>query len=158
MKNWIYIIALFSTASYLNAQQIRSIPYLEMEKTIKESKGLYVLNIWATWCKPCVSELPYFQKASEEFPEVHFLLASVDFSARKDMVLPFLETRNISIPSIHLSDSGDSEWIGLLDKDFSGAIPATALFKDGQKVYFHEGELTYEQLNTIIIKYLKEKK
>ena len=48
----------------------------------KDNDTTYVVNFWATWCKPCVAELPYFEQLTETYKgqKVKVLLVSLDFS------------------------------------------------------------------------------
>jgi hypothetical protein len=47
-----------------------------------------------------------------------------------------------------------NEWIPKIHPNWSGAIPATAMYKNGKRVFFHEGTLTYEELKTIVNNHL----
>ncbi|HMS70625.1 MAG TPA: TlpA disulfide reductase family protein [Saprospiraceae bacterium] len=109
---------------------------------LKNNDTLYVVNFWATWCKPCVAELPFFLEAEQFYKseKVKFLLVSLDFSDQLEKrVLPFIAKNNIKSTCFLLADQDANGWIPKVDADWSGAIPASAIFKNGKKVHFTEG-------------------
>ena len=126
-------------------------PFLER----KDSKT-YVVNFWATWCAPCVKELPYFEKIRKEYANknVEVLLVSLDFPKQVQRALiPFLNKRNIKSDVILLDDVNEDFWIKAIDENWSGALPATIIYnKEGRK--FYEQSFDYEtlenELNTFL--------
>jgi thiol-disulfide isomerase/thioredoxin len=95
-----------------------------------DSDTLYVINFWATWCVPCVKELPYFEQAREVFKgqKVEVVLASLDFPGQIDSRLnPFLKKRGIKSKTIFLDAPGENIWIPQISGEWSGAIPATLI-------------------------------
>lgn len=109
---------------------------------------VYVYNFWATWCIPCVEELPNFLKFDSAMHNqpVRVLLVSIDMKSQlKTKLVPFLKSRNITSPVVVLSDPDANAWIDKVDKSWSGSIPATLFVYQGQK-HFHEGQLAYDEL------------
>jgi len=153
MKKWIIVCMLmFPLLQQAGAQRTESLPFDVILKKVSAEKGLVVLNLWATWCRPCVAELPHFQKLQDSLAGagVQVWLASADFSSQQQNVAPFLASREFTMQSFHIADAGDSGWIEKADPAFSGAIPATLVFKDGVKVAFHEGAFTRDELFAFI--------
>jgi len=113
----------------------------DFEKAIiKEDDNVYVINFWATWCAPCVKELPYFEKLHQENKNVKVILVSID--SRKDFekkLLPFIERKKITANVVMLSDIDYNTWLPKIDKDWSGSIPATLIIS-GKKRSFAEYE------------------
>src|SRR4029079_15128824 len=72
---FILVLVLFATVTY--GQEIKKIKVTELEKTIKESKTPLIVNFWATFCKPCLEEMPYFQALAKK-NKVTLLLVSLD--------------------------------------------------------------------------------
>ena len=123
------------------------IPFLQ-----KNDDTLRVVNFWATWCKPCVAELPYFQKATETFKSqpVRIILVSLDFPKNiNTRLVPFIEKNKIKNEVLVLDDPDADTWITKVDASWSGAIPATVLYKQGQKK-FYEQSFTYDELERVI--------
>lgn len=117
---------------------------------------LYVFNFWATWCAPCVKELPYFEKAFEVYRKapVRIMLVSLDAKKKLDtQLLPFLEKRKLKNQVILLSHPNANEWIDKVSPDWSGAIPATVFMKREQKA-FYEQSFEEEELIHLIQKHI----
>lgn len=105
------------------------------------------INFWATWCKPCVKELPYFQALHEKYPDLDMLLVSLDkINHGDDKISAFLNKRGITIPCVVLADGRVNDWIDKVSSDWSGSIPATLIIHDGKK-YFYETD--FESLESI---------
>lgn len=118
-------------------------------KVIKpEDNTLYVVNFWATWCKPCIEELPYFEEAGKKYADknVRILLVSLDFASEKEKVSQFVERKSLQNQVYLLNAGNPNVWIDKIEPGWDGAIPATLMYKGGQKVFFHEGELTLHEL------------
>ena len=115
-----------------------------------ESEDLYVINFWATWCRPCVAELPYFDELQEAYAErnVKVLLVSLDFAEDMDSrVLPFLERRGPKSEVVLLDEPKPNSWIDKVATEWSGAIPATIFVQKSKDIReFHEGDFTKESL------------
>lgn len=114
---------------------------------------LYVINFWATWCAPCVEEMPYFEQLHEETAgkKIKVLLVSLDF--KKDLetkLRPFLQKRQLKPQVIHLADGKYNNWIDRVSPEWSGAIPATLLVKGKQKQFYGEQFPDYTALETWI--------
>lgn len=107
---------------------------------------LHVINFWATWCIPCVAELPYFQELVKKHPNIELTLISLDFSSKiRSDLLPFLKDRQLKERVILLNEPDANSWIPQIDADWTGAIPATIIYS-GQKRNFYEQSFTFETL------------
>ncbi len=114
----------------------------------KENDTTYVINFWATWCKPCIKELPAFEKLNAEYSteKVKVLLVSLDFPDKiEKQVIPFIEKNNIRSEVILLDDDDSNTWIPKVSKEWSGAIPATIIYSNTARK-FYERSFTYEEL------------
>jgi thiol-disulfide isomerase/thioredoxin len=117
-----------------------------------ENDTVYVINFWATWCAPCVKELPDFERLNQKFGDRNFkmLLVSLDFRKMYETrLIPFIEENKLSAEVILLHDPDANAWIDKVSPDWSGAIPATLIYKNDFRV-FHEGGYTFDELNTIV--------
>ena len=138
-------------------ERIPIIDYDEFKPMIKveNKKKLHVFNFWATWCKPCVEELPYFEKINQKYDEVEVTLVSLDFPNKlSSQVIPFANKHQLVSNIVLLDDTRSHFWIPDIDENWSGAIPATLMFSKSNKDFF-EKAFTFEELETEIIKYLK---
>lgn len=159
MTKIVFFIAIFLTSISLHAQSIPLLKLDELESRISQNNDtLYVVNFWATWCKPCVEELPYFEKINSDttFKNVKVLLVSLDFtSQRETKVEPFRTKKNLQSEVFILNEKNQNVWIDRVSSKWSGAIPAT-LFAFKNKREFYEKEFKYEELHTLVEKLLKE--
>ena len=125
----------------------------ELESYIsRPDPKLKVVNFWATWCAPCIKELPLFESVrADHRNRVDVLLVSLDFADQKDKkVIPFIANRNIVSKVIILGVEEYNVWIEKIDNTWSGAIPATLMvLPDGEK-RFYEKEFEGSQLKDLV--------
>lgn len=139
-----------------STQVLKVVNYDELKSVIqKEDDILYVVNFWATWCKPCIEELPDFMEVNEEFkdhPNFKLILVSMDSKKQLDTkVKKFIEKNKITADVYLLDDNKRmNEWIPATDANWSGAIPATVMYKNGEKVFFKELKMTKYELEDLI--------
>ena len=113
------------------------------------SDTTYVVNFWASWCGPCVQELPYFLELDSLYGEKPFRLILVSLDFKKDYLRklePFVRERKIEKHVVVLEDNRANYWIDDIDKSWSGAIPATLVYRADQRAFYertfrHSGEL-----------------
>ena len=109
-----------------------------------------LINFWATWCKPCIAELPYFELINSEYKEkgVEVLLVSLDLPTDvESKLIPFLKKQQIKSKVVLLDDPDANTWIPKVSEEWSGSIPATIIYK-GKTRYFYERSFTYNELKT----------
>lgn len=114
----------------------------------KSDDTTYVINFWATWCLPCVKELPYFEQLNEKYKDqkVKVILVSMDMPRKVETALiPFVKKKKLQAEVIHLDDPDANAWIEKVDKNWSGAIPATIIYNNKERK-FYERSFTYEEL------------
>ena len=149
---YIFLYAIFAFSALIRdeistqQQQVPTVDY-DALKPLLNQKGdrVYVVNFWATWCAPCIKELPYFEKLNAR-PEVEVLLVSLDFPQLKEKrLLPFVAKHQLQSKVIHLNDTRENYWINAISKDWSGALPATIIYNQ-QRREFYEGEFSEIQL------------
>ena len=154
----IIIILLTGGVASLTAQKIEKIGVPELEK-ILASPGdeLHVVNFWATWCAPCVTELPAFEKLAGEYfdTDVKFILVSLDFPSQIDSrLIPFLKDNKITADVRVMTDLDYNSWIAKVDDSWQGNIPSTLFFNNAENIrYFLPSEVTEEELRDLINKY-----
>ncbi|MGA9637462.1 TlpA family protein disulfide reductase [Flavobacterium sp.] len=126
--------------------------YTALEKTIlNDQNTTYVVNFWATWCAPCVKELPYFEKLNAENKKVKVVLVSLDFKDQYEKkLLPFLKKKAIKSQVVLLTDKEYNTWLPQVDKNWSGSIPATLIIQKGKKIFVEKDFASYQELNNYV--------
>ncbi|OJX92105.1 MAG: alkyl hydroperoxide reductase [Paludibacter sp. 47-17] len=132
------------------------IKFDQFEKLVDQQDDvLYVINFWATWCGPCVKELPDFMAVNEAMKDrkdFKMILVSLDEKSNwQSEVIPFAANNNLNV-DIYLLDElrRMNYWIPRVDKKWMGSIPATVFYKNGKKLRFVEKQLHKDALETII--------
>ena len=144
---------------HVAAQETPAVKITDLEKLITESKTPLVINFWATFCKPCMEEIPYFQKLERTYAAkgVKLLLVSLDMQdAYPEKVKTFIKKRRITLSTCRLDETNADYFCPKIDESWSGAIPAT-LFVNNSIGYrkFVEDPLTEKQLENEIRALLK---
>ncbi|WP_116106628.1 TlpA disulfide reductase family protein [Lewinella sp. IMCC34191] len=91
----------------------------------------YLINFWATWCKPCLEELPLLQQLSEDHADdaLQIILVSLDTEPSAiDRIPAYLKEQRIELPTIVLTDEGN-EWKRNLDDKWDGSLPTTLIYR-----------------------------
>jgi thiol-disulfide isomerase/thioredoxin len=156
MKSFKLCAFIFLFSASVFGQTVESMSFSELEKKVNALSGIVILNYWATWCRPCVAELPDFEKLAEEYrnKDVRVMLINLDFNSKVDStVIPFVQSRKLKSQVIHITDTDPNGWINKVDSSWSGAIPATVIYKNNKKVFFIEGQMTYEALKEQLSKF-----
>lgn len=117
-----------------------------------DNDTIYVVNFWATWCAPCIREVPYFEQLREEYKgeKLKIIMVSLDFSEDLDSrVIPFMRKHNMQNEVILLDDPQSNLWIPLVDEKWTGAIPATLIYGNGFREFYPK-EFTFSELDEIL--------
>ena len=154
MKALITIGILISLSLPSAGQDIKVVDFDDLEPWLAlKNDTVYVVNFWATWCKPCTEEIPDFVKANRKFEDRNYkmLFVSLDMPDSIDGRLrSFISNNKISSEVIVLDDPDFNSWINKVDKSWKGSIPATLIYYPGYRK-FVEGTLDYEK----IVKYVE---
>lgn len=145
------ISALLLNSLVLFAQDIPFIKKAQLEHWLNtETDTVYVLNFWATWCGPCVAELPSFEKLNEKYAskKVKIVLISTDFKRNVESKLkPFVKRKNLRSQVVFMDESNPNDWVNTVSPDWSGAIPATLIIaKQKGKQLFFEKQMSFKEL------------
>lgn len=152
----IFIALLLFLVTSLAAQDIPFIKKAQLEQWLNtDTDTVYVLNFWATWCGPCVAELPAFEKLNEKYAaqKVKVVLISTDFKRNVESnVKPFVKRKNLHSQVMFMDESNPNVWVNLVSPEWSGAIPATLIIsKRKNKRLFFEKPLTFNELEKEVL-------
>jgi thiol-disulfide isomerase/thioredoxin len=149
--------AIVEVSNSVNDIELEVYDYAGLEKflNMKDDK-VYVINFWATWCGPCVKELPHFEKLYETYSNenVEVILVSLDFPRLYETKLkPYILENKLKSRVIALDDVDVNSWIPKVDKSWSGAIPATIIYRNNERK-FYEKSFTYNELENELKQFL----
>jgi len=146
-----WVLCLFSVAA--GAQQIRPMSASQVINYTSSKDTLYIINFWATWCAPCIAELPEFNALKQYYANapVKVLLVSLDFKEDYPNKLPmFLQRKRITPEVVWLSETNPNDFIPKIDKTWQGSIPATVIVHPGKGFKkFIEGSVSERQVRKI---------
>ncbi|WP_306352234.1 TlpA disulfide reductase family protein [Flavobacterium sp. '19STA2R22 D10 B1'] len=121
---------------------IKSYDYNQLKHLLeRKNDTVYVVNFWATWCVPCVAELPEFEKLQANYKDkkVKVLLVSLDMTKMiEKQLIPFVINKKIQSQVVILDDPDANSWIEKINKDWSGAIPATYIYSKDKNAFFEQ--------------------
>jgi thiol-disulfide isomerase/thioredoxin len=160
MKNFLLISAIIFYVLPAKAQEIKKIRITELEVYISRCDHPLIINFWATYCGPCIKEIPYFEKlvSQQKDKNVELLLVSVDMpDYYPAKIALFIKQKNFASSVWWLNESNADYFCPKVDKNWTGGIPST-LFVNNKTHYrkFFERQLTEPQAEENIKALLKD--
>jgi thiol-disulfide isomerase/thioredoxin len=146
---WLILFALVLSGTAM-AQNISQIKLKDLQRVLTtKTDRIQVINFWATWCAPCVKEIPLFEKLRTDNTTIDITLVSMDFDLDPDpaKVERFVTRKNLQNKVVILAETDPNAWIDKIDKSWSGALPATLIIntQTGKRKLIqkelHEGDL-----------------
>ena len=152
------LVVFFLSCNQTNSQSIPKWKIGDLEEYIAKSDEPVIVNFWATYCVPCIKEIPYFQEIVAKYKDkgVKLLLVSLDFKeSYPDKVSSFADKRKFTSPIVWLDETNADFFCPKVDSKWSGVMPAT-LFINNKKGYrsFFEEEMPKEKFETELKKIL----
>jgi thiol-disulfide isomerase/thioredoxin len=129
----------------------------QLKEVVSSDSGKIVLvNVWATWCKPCKEELPSLVRLSKEYRDKGLkvvLVSADDVDSLEKNVEPMLKNLQVDVPSYIIADSSDEAFMDGFAPDWSGALPTTFVYdRSGALKETMVGERTYDQFKKSVEK------
>jgi thiol-disulfide isomerase/thioredoxin len=149
-----------SASKFSTIKEITPIKADQISELVASYSGekAVLINIWATWCIPCVEEFPHITQVQKEHPDdLQVVFISADFPEEIDRIHEFLRTNEVDWQT-YLKDDRDEPFINSIWPDWSGAIPATVIYnKDGTNLTFFERSATYEEFKELALTAINNK-
>ena len=129
-----------------------------VREIMKNNSGkLRLVNIWATWCGPCVFEMPELVNINRIYRGRAFEMVTIsgDMPSKKNDVIKFLKDKQVSCANYQFNSEDRTELSEALDKGWEGGIPYTVIIKPGGEIiYRHSGEIEPLEVKKVIVGYL----
>jgi thiol-disulfide isomerase/thioredoxin len=135
--------------SFSYSQQVKKVKIAALMEYIQKSDHPLVVSFWATWCAPCVEEIPWLQTAVEKYKDdkVELVLVSLDFApSYPKKITEFVQQNKFTATFFWLNETNADEFCPKIDARWGGSIPAN-LFMNNKTGYrrFFDRQLTDRQ-------------
>jgi len=138
----------------ISAQEVSVLKFSELQKKILLADAdVTVFNFWASWCGPCLRELPHFDAYADN-ENVKVYLVSLDFVKDLEKVKKLAQDKGLKSEVIFLNETDYNSYMEKVSKEWTGAIPATLFVLGSGKTQFYEKEFSKEELEKVINSYL----
>jgi thiol-disulfide isomerase/thioredoxin len=137
---------------------IRVMNYDQLKPLLhQDNDTTYVVNFWATWCSPCMEELPYFLALDSLYRNYPMKLVLVSLDFKKDYIRklqPLVRMKKLEDNVVVLEDNNANFWINDIDSTWGGAIPATLVYKGKERTFYEQSFHQLDELKEIVKPYL----
>lgn len=162
LHRWLFVLVFILPGTDSYSQPIRIIKYPELRQILDQTSDstVLVVNFWATWCAPCVAEIPHFERIGALYASrgVKVILVSLDAASQlKKKVEPFVAGKGIRSAEVLLLDERDyAAWIDKVSPEWSGALPFTLIIDTNSRIRKgFERPLTLAELETELQSFTK---
>ena len=141
MKHVLTIACFLLMVSTIFSQTIRKVKITDVEEYVKNSDHPIVLNCWATWCAPCIEEIPYFMQTVKQYSDqkVELLLVSCDFpKSYPNKILELIKKKQLEATFFWLNETNADYFCPKIDPKWDGTLPSTLFVnaKTGYRKFF----------------------
>lgn len=164
MKQTIFLTSLLILFGLvIHAQTpVSSITFDSLQKKInvENHDSVYIVNFWATWCGPCIQELPNFVSSQDSLKDekVKYIFVSLDFPGSESRVSKVFSAKGLNGEVILLNEPDANSWIDKIDPSWQGNIPATWFINKKEETSdFHIGTIETTEIIQKVNNLKKEK-
>ena len=160
MKISVLIVSLIIFSSGAFSQQVKKVQIRDIEELVRKSEHPIIISFWATWCAPCLHEIPYFQETVKKYAnqKVELVLVSLDFKdSYPSAIESFIKKKNYQASFYWLNETNADHFCPKIDPKWDGSIPAT-LFVNNKTGYrkFYDRQLTPLQVEAEVKAQVKD--
>lgn len=157
MKIFVLILLTYSICLSQKAE-LEDIDSSTLKTLIESKKGqkAVFVNFWATWCAPCVKELPDILNIKKKYEKsMELILVSFDFSENRNKALQFLEKKGVNFKT-YFKNEPDEQFLNNMPDEWTGALPFTMIVsKNGNKMTLLEDEQSYHTFEKHVVSAIK---
>jgi thiol-disulfide isomerase/thioredoxin len=158
--NLLFVFVLFFSCRQANSQSIAKWKITDLQEYISKSDTPTIVSFWATYCGPCIKEIPYFQEVVKQYEKkgVKLLLVSLDFKESfPDKISSFADKRKFTSTIVWLDETNADYFCPKVDSKWSGVMPSTLFInnKKGHRSFFEE-EMSKDKFETELKKILTD--
>lgn len=151
----------FATAIHAQSSSYKVLDtYDDLSMLLNRHEGTtVVVNFWATYCSPCVEEIPYLDSLQQKYSDrqLKVILVNLDFRHQlKQRLEPFLEKYQLSSKVLVLADQDADSWIPKVCQDWDGGLPFTMVIKDGKKIPHQQEFTNFSALEQFVLPHLTQ--
>ena len=154
----VFLLSCLLQHPIISKAQVREVKFNTIDSVLHLSPDVpVVMNFWATWCKPCVQELPYFEELNKNYSASGLKVIMVSMDFKKDIesrLKPFVLKNNMTSEVLLLNEPDYDSWINRVDSTWSGAIPATVVITKDKKLFFEKEFSSFLELENTIKPYI----
>lgn len=159
-KSIILIATFFLVMNVAFSQSIKKVKIADVLRIADTSSVPIVINFFATWCKPCVQELPWFEKTTPNYKGkgVKLLLVSLDYAEDYPKnIAAFAKKNNIASQIVWLDESDPNAFCPKVDKRWEGTIPVSLMINKATNFRaFFDHQLPEGQLKMALDKLISQ--
>lgn len=147
---------------FSQSQKIEKVGTQELISVLDSKESpVHIINFWASWCAPCIKELPDLQSVADNHKQVKLTLVSLDFEdALTSKVIPLLNKKHITARCVLMTNTDYDTWIDKIESRWDGTIPMTLIIDNRKNAkpqrYFFPKPFTLPELQKTVARILRK--